>query len=212
MFETTADVEIVTGAAKVGGEGGGGPDRGCGEKAGEDCGRFGCFAADDRDGRATERSDRGGFFRGVAEPLAGEGRFDFEHGVHAFGGQVESGGMRKERRRIEVVEDGDVDLAGAVAGGVDYKGGGGSVTLGEIAIEKLEPVMLGGCSGGGCVLKESADGELGEHFLLDAAEDVGEVDLAGVGSAGHDGLRVAEQIAGGARRKREVVDRRSAYG
>ena len=31
------------------------------------------------------------------------------------------------------------------------------------------------------VLKEAADRELGEHFLLDAAEDFGEVDMAGVG-------------------------------
>jgi len=68
--------------------------------------------------------------------------------------------------------------------------------------------VLGRCSGGGCVLKESADGELGKHFLLHSAEDVGEVDLAGVGSARHDGSRVAEQIVGGARPKREVIDRR----
>jgi hypothetical protein len=35
------------------------------------------------------------------------------------------------------------------------------------------------------VLEETADGELGEHLLLDSVKYFGEVDLAGVGSAGH---------------------------
>ena len=51
----------------------------------------------------------------LAEPLFRDGGLDFEDGVDAFGGQVESGFMREERRRIEVVEDGDVDLAGTAA-------------------------------------------------------------------------------------------------
>ena len=165
-------------------------------------------AADDGYGGAAERSHRGGFFGGVAEPLAGEGRFDFEDGVDALGGKVDSGGVREQGRSIEVVEDGDVDLAGAAAGGVDDEGGRGSVPLGEVAIEKLEPVMFGGGSGGGSVFEEATDGELGEHFVLDSAEDFGEVDLAGIGSAGHDGSRVAEQIAVEVHRKREVIDRR----
>jgi hypothetical protein len=75
--------------------------------------------------------------------LAGEGRLDLEDGVDALGRKVESGGVREQRRRVEVVEDGDIDLAGAAAGGIDYESGSGTVTLGEIAIEKLEPVMLG---------------------------------------------------------------------
>jgi hypothetical protein len=78
-----------------------------------------------------------------------------------------------------------------MAGGVYHEGGGGSVPLGQVAIEKLEPVMLGCRSGCGSVLEETTDGELGEHFFLYSAEDLGEVDLAGVGSAGHDGSRVA---------------------
>jgi len=45
--------------------------------------------------------------------------------------------------------------------------------------------MFGGGSGGGGVLEEAADGELGEHLLLHSVENFGEVDLAGVGSAGH---------------------------
>ncbi len=67
-----------------------------------------------------------------------------KHGVDAFGGEVKARGMREQGRRIEVVEDGDVDLAGAAAGGVDHEGGGGAVAPGEIAIEELEPVLLGG--------------------------------------------------------------------
>ena len=62
---------------------------------------------------------------------------------------------------MELVEDGDVDLAGAAAGGVDDEGGGGAVGFGEIAVEHFEPVMFGGGSGGGGVLEEAADGELG---------------------------------------------------
>jgi hypothetical protein len=126
---------VAAGAAEVGGEGGGGPDGGRGEESGEDLRRCGFVAADDGYGGAVKGSNGGGFIGGVAEPLAGKGRFDFEYGVDAFGGQMESRGMREQRRRIEVVEDGNVDLAGAMAGGVDYEGGGGSVTLGEIAIE-----------------------------------------------------------------------------
>jgi hypothetical protein len=45
--------------------------------------------------------------------------------------------------------------------------------------------MFRGVSGSGGVLEEAADGELGEHLLLDAVEHFGEVDLAGIGSAGH---------------------------
>ena len=43
--------------------------------------------------------------------------------------------------------------------------------------------MLGGGAGGRGVLEEAADGEVGEHLGLDAAEDFGEIDMAGVGQA-----------------------------
>jgi hypothetical protein len=75
------------------------------------------------------------------------------------------------------------------------------VTLGEIAVEECEPVVFGSGSGGG-VLEEAADGELSEHFVLDAAEHLGEVDFAGVEGAGHRGplLRLKSRkgdVAGG---------------
>ena len=60
--------------------------------------------------------------------------------------------------------------------------------------------MLGRRSGGGSVLKESTDRELREHFLLHPAEDFSEVDLTRIGSAGHDGSRVAEVPANRAAR------------
>ena len=66
--------------------------------------------------------------------------------------------------------------------------------------------MFGGCSGSRSVLKESADGKLCEHFLLHTAKDFGEVDLAGVGSAGHDGSRIAEETSCWAHSKWEMVD------
>ena len=78
-------------------------------------------------------------------------------------------------------------MGGAGCGRIDYEGRRGAVALGEIAIEKLEPMMLGCGSGGGSVFEEPADGELRKHFLLDAAEDFREVDVAGVGPARHDG-------------------------
>ena len=117
--------------------------------------------------------------------MAGEGRLDFEDGVDAFGGDVGSGGVGEEQRGMELVEDGDVDLAGAAAVGVDDEGGGGSVAVREIAVEQVEPVVFGGGSGGGGVFEEAADGEVGEHLLLDSAEDLVEVDLAGVFGFSH---------------------------
>jgi len=48
---------------------------------------------------------------------------------------VDSGGVGEEQGGMELVEDGDVDLAGAAAGGIDDEGGGGAVGLGEIAVK-----------------------------------------------------------------------------
>jgi len=117
-------------------------------------------------------------------------------------------GVREQRRRVEVVEYCNVDLAGPAAHGIDHECRRGSVAFRQVAIEKLKPVMFGCRSGSGRMLKKSAHGKLGEHFLLHSAEDLGEVDLTGIGSARHDGLRIADQIAGGSRPKREVIDRR----
>src|SRR5690242_18012195 len=100
MLQTTSQVELV-GAAEVGGEGGNGPDGGGGEEAGEDRRRVRCLAADDGYGSAAEGSNGSGFFGGVAEPLAGEGRLDLEDGVDALGGKVKPGRVREQRRRIE---------------------------------------------------------------------------------------------------------------
>ena len=82
-------------------------------------------------------------------------------------------------------EDGDVDLAGTAAVGINDEGGGGSVAAGEVAFEEIDPVMLGGGAGGCGVLEEAADGKIGEHLGLHAAKDFDEVDAAGVGFARH---------------------------
>lgn len=185
MLEAATNIKSVLrgagqGAAEVRGKRGRGPDGAGGEESGED----GLGAA----GVAAEGADGGGFIGGVAEPLAGESGLDFEDGVDAFGGDVDSGGVGEELGGMELVEDGDVDLAGAAAGGIDDEGGGGAVGGGEITVEHFEPVVFGGGSGGGSVLEEAADGERGEHFVLDAAEDFGEVEAGGVGCAGHEGI------------------------
>jgi hypothetical protein len=99
-----------------------------------------------------------GFIGGVAEPLSRESRLDFEDGVDAFGGDVDSGGVGEEQGGMELVEDGDVDLAGAAAGGIDDECGGGAVGLGEIAVKHFQPEVFGGGSGGGGVFEEAAYG------------------------------------------------------
>jgi hypothetical protein len=44
--------------------------------------------------------------------LARKRGLHFEDGVDALGGDVLAGGVREERRRIEVVENGDVNFGG----------------------------------------------------------------------------------------------------
>ena len=70
-------------------EGGLGPDGGGSEESGED----GFGAA----GGAVEGGYGRRFFGGVAEPLARKSRLDFEDGVDAFGGDVDSGGVGSSR-------------------------------------------------------------------------------------------------------------------
>ncbi|MEO8050964.1 MAG: hypothetical protein ABI833_11160 [Acidobacteriota bacterium] len=178
-FQAAAEVERggEKGAVKVGGEGQRGPDGAGGEESGEDGLRV--------ESGAVEVADGGGFFGGIAEPLAGEGGLNFEDGVDAFSGDVNSRSVGEEDGRVELVEDGDVDLAGAAAVAIDDKGRGGAVGLREIAIEHFEPVMFGGGSGSGGVFEGASDGELGEHFTLDAEEDGGKIEMAGVGCAWH---------------------------
>ncbi|HEY4360761.1 MAG TPA: hypothetical protein VGN17_07330 [Bryobacteraceae bacterium] len=157
------------------------PDGGGGEESGEE---FGVGSGEGADG--------GGLFSGVAEPLFGNGRFNFENSVDTFGGDVGAGGVREERGRAEGVEDGEVDLAGAAAVAVDDEDGVGSVALGQVAGEELAPVVFGGGSLRGTVFEELVDGELGEHFVLNAEEDFGEVDLGGIGLTGHGSRMGAE--------------------
>ena len=73
--------------------------------------------------------------------------------------------MGEQERGVQVVVNGDVDLAGAAALGVDDESGGGSVALGKIAVKEIEPVLLSGGAGGGGVFEEIADGELGEKAI-----------------------------------------------
>src|ERR1700683_2336417 len=138
VIEGAAEVERVIergeGSAEVGAEGLRGPDRAGGEQAGEN--RLGAnggalgSSGDDRHGGAVEVADGAGFVGGVLNPLAREGWLDLENRVNAFRGDVKAGGVRKQERRVEIVEDGDIDLAGAAAERIDDEGGGGPGTLG----------------------------------------------------------------------------------
>lgn len=164
----------------------GGPDGGGGEESGEyGLGVAEDGTADDGGGGAAKGSDRGGLFGGVSQPLAGDGGFDFEDGVDAFGGDVQARGMWEQQGRIEIVKDGDVDLAAAAAIGVDYEGGGGAVALGEIAVKEVDPMLFGGGAVGSGMFEDSAGGEVRKHLMLDAEEDLAEIDAAGVFVGAH---------------------------
>jgi hypothetical protein len=65
-------------------------------------------------------------------------------------------------------------------------------------------VALGGGSGGRGVLEESTHGEIGKHLALHAGEDLGEIELARVGLAGHD---VEVRCAGEKGARRETLSR-----
>ena len=84
VLEAAADVERgrFKGALKVRGESGWGPDGAGGEESGE----YGLGAGATARMGAVEVADGGGFFGGVAEPLARKGWFDFEHCINALGG------------------------------------------------------------------------------------------------------------------------------
>ncbi len=129
--------------------------------------------------------DGGGFFSGVAEELFGNGLFNLKYGADGFDGDMVACGVGKEQGRVEVVEDGEVDLLGALASGVDDEGGGGGEALGEIAGEEVAPKLFGGVARSGGVFEGAADGEVGKEALLNSAEDLGEVELSGVRVAAH---------------------------
>ena len=66
---------------------------------------------------------------------------------------MNAGCVGEKQGRVQVIEDGDVDLVRAVAAAIDDEGGSSAVGLGQIAMEHFEPVVFGGGSGGGGVLE-----------------------------------------------------------
>ena len=109
--------------------------------------------------------------------------------------------MREQERGVKIVEDGEVDLAGAASGGIDDEGGGDAVAGGKIPLKQtillnkphnglapVRPLLFRSRAAGRGVLKEAAEAELGEHFVLHAAENLSEVELAGIGMAGHGSM------------------------
>ena len=119
------------------------------------------------------------------EEVFGDLLFNLEYGAHGFDGDVIAGGVREEQGRGVVVEDGEIDLAGALASGVDDEDGGGGEAFGEVAIEEVAPDLLSRVASGGAVFEGLGDSEIGKEALLDAGEDFGEVELSGVGGSRH---------------------------
>lgn len=91
VFEGAAEIDVVRSGevlesgSKVRGESGWSPDGRCGEQSGEDRALF-----------DLEFADGGGFFGGIAEPLARNGGFDFKDRVDTFDGEMDSRRMREE--------------------------------------------------------------------------------------------------------------------
>ncbi len=155
------------------------------KRSGPPVGPGGEDAGEDFSGSGTgERSHGTRLFAGVAQSFRIHVRLHFEDGVDALDGNVDTGGVRKDGRGIQLVINRDVDLAGALALGIDDEGGRGSVALGQISREEVEPLKLRCCPVGGGVFKEADGGEAREHFVLNAAEDFGDIDLSGVGHGG----------------------------
>src|ERR1700690_87958 len=195
VAEGAAEVEALVGAETFQGAGealreAGGPAGTEGEDAGDDGlagdGGAGSAGGNDGDRGAAEAADRGGFAAGVADEALVEILLDLEDGVNAFGGNVESGGGGGQEGGGGGVVDGDVDLAGAAAVGIDDEGAGGAVAVGKIAVQKTEPMLLGDGAGGGGMFKKLSGGEVGKHLLLDPVEHAAEVNFAGVGVASHE--------------------------
>ena len=196
VAEAAAEIEASFGgqAAEEGGDAvgkGSGPDGVQGEYTCEDgrgrLGRTEGAGGEKGRGGTAEPADGGGLEAGIGDPLGGEGLLDLEDGVDALGGDVGAGVVVKEQGGIEVVVDGDVDLAAAGAVGVDNEGAGGAVALGQVVVEEVEPVLLGGGAAGGGMLKDLAGREIGEHLALEVEKDLMEVDATAVGVFAHRG-------------------------
>src|ERR1043166_108963 len=189
LAERAAEVEAFIGPeaadqrSDTGGEGSG-PNGVEAQNSGEDGGRwFGRTAracGKNGSGRAAEAAYGSGFTAGIGDPFGDKGLLDFEDCVDAFGGDVRFGVVVEEQRGVEKIVNGDINLAAAVAIGVQDEGAGGAVSLGQIAVEKIDPVLLGGSAAGGGMLEDVAGGEIGEHLLLRAEEDVAQIDAAAV--------------------------------
>jgi hypothetical protein len=122
-------------------------------------------------GTEVRRRDRngGGFAAGVSHQLAGEGLLDFEDGVDALSGDVQPGVVREDQRGVQVVVNGDIELAATSSVGVDDEGGRGAV---EIAAEQIHPTLLASGAAGAAMLEGFADRQAGEHLFLNAQEDI----------------------------------------
>ena len=80
-------------------------------------GRIAAAGEGDGGGGAAEGADGGGLFAGVAEPLAGEGLLDLEHGVDAFGIDDEGWGGAVAAGQILVEQCRPAALGGGAGGG-----------------------------------------------------------------------------------------------
>src|SRR5205814_1954806 len=86
---------------------------------------------DNRNRRSAQRTNGGRFAPRVADQLPSEALLDLEDRVHTLGRDVQSGVVRKDQRRVQIVVDCDVDLPATAAVGIDDKSGRGAVSLGQ---------------------------------------------------------------------------------
>ena len=93
--------------------------------------------------------------------------------------------MVEEQGGIEAVVDRYVDLIAAPPVSVDDERAGGTVTLGKMAVEEIDPVLFGCGSAGGGMLEDATSGEIGEHLFLRMQEDPMQVDAMAVLGLAH---------------------------
>jgi hypothetical protein len=98
--------------------------------------------------------------------------------------------MREKQRRESPIIDRNIDLPTAIAVSIDDEGTRSAVTGGQIAVEEVDPMVLGGGSADCRVLEQFSDRQTGQHLVLDVKEHFTKIDFAAVLFARHTVPRI----------------------